>query len=103
MTDDDRIAALFEAPGRGPDDRFVLRIERALLAERRIEKARRGAWMRFGIEIAASGAVVAAFVLLGRLAPGLPAVGPVGPAAAAVLLLACWFAVGLRPAAPAGR
>ena len=102
MTEDDRIAALFALPERAPDEAFVARIERAVLAEQRVAAARRTAWRRFAAECAASAAIVAVFDLLWRLRPAeLPlAQLPAAPAAAAALLvLGLWFAIELRPAA----
>lgn len=104
MNEDERIAALFAAPERAPDEAFVARIERAVLAERRMKAARAAAWRRFAVECAASGAIVTAFYLLWRLGPAnLPLDQlPVGPAAAAILVLGLWFGVELRASA-AGR
>lgn len=102
MTEDERIAALFESPERGPDEAFVGRIERAVRAEQRLAAARRSAWRRFAVEGAASAAIVTAFDLVWRLGPAeLPlAQLPVAPAAfAAALVLGLWFAVELRPSA----
>ena len=98
---DARLSALFSAPETGPDEAFVARVERALIAERRFAAARAAAWRRFRGEAAASLAVLAAFALLWRLAPDeLPLDRlALGPAAAATLLLFLWFAVELRPAA----
>ncbi len=100
---DDRIAALLAVPEREPDETFVLRIERAVLADRRLTAQRAAAWRRFRGEAAASLAVVAVFALLWRGAPdGLPVEATMfGPAAAGVLILFLWFAVGLRPAVSA--
>ena len=102
MTEDERIAALFASPPRGPDEEFVARIERGVRAEQRLAAARRAAWRRFAVECAASAAIVTAFDLVWRLGPAeLPlAQLPVAPAgAAAILVLALWFAVELRPSA----
>lgn len=100
---DDRIAALLAVPEREPDEAFVLRVERALLADRRLAAQRSAAWRRFRGEAAASLAVVAAFALLWRGAPdALPVGAPMfSPAAAAVLILFLWFALGLKPAVSA--
>lgn len=105
MSEDERIdaglAAFFAATETSPDEAFVARVQRAVLAERKLAAARAAAWRRFRGEVAASLAIVGAFALLWRLAPaGLP-LEPLaaGPAAAAVLLLFLWFAVELRPAA----
>ena len=102
MTEDERIAALFAAPERAPDEAFVARIARAVEAERRMAATRAAAWRRFAVECAASAAVVATFWLVWRLAPAslpLQAVANVPAAAAAVLTLGLWFAIELRPAA----
>lgn len=105
MSDDERIdarlGALFATPDARPDTAFVTRIERALLAERKLAAARAAAWRRFRGEAAASLAIVIAFALLWRLAPaGLPLDRlAFGPAAAGLILLFLWFAVELRPAA----
>lgn len=101
MNDDEKIAALFAAPERAPDEAFVARVERAVLAEQGMRAARAAAWRRFGVECAASAAIISAFRLLWRLAPAeLPLDQlPVGPAAAAILVMGLWFAVELRPSA----
>ena len=100
---DDRIAALLAVPEREPDEAFVRRIERAVLADRRLAAQRAAAWRRFRGEAAASLAVVAAFALLWRGAPDSLPIGAqiFSPAAAAVLILFLWFALGLRPAVTA--
>jgi hypothetical protein len=102
MNEDERIAAMFAAPEPAPDEAFVARIERAVRAEQRLAGARLAAWRRFAVECAASAAIVTAFDLVWRLGPAeLPlAQLPVAPAAAvAILVLALWFAVELRPSA----
>ena len=98
---DERLGALFAVAHAARDEAFVARIERAVLAERKLAAARASAWRRFRGEAAASLAVVTVFTLLWRLAPAdLPLDQlPVGPAAAAILVLFLWFAVELRPAA----
>ena len=108
MNEDDRIdtrlATLLAAPERAPDEAFVARMHRAVLVEQRIAASRRAAWRRFRYEAAASAAVAAAFVLIGRLAPLEVALGhgPLSPAAIGALVLALWFAVELRPAGMRG-
>ncbi|HYI63909.1 MAG TPA: hypothetical protein VEW71_03385 [Allosphingosinicella sp.] len=100
MTEDERIAALFAAPERVPDEAFVARIGRAVLAEQRMAGARRALWRRFAIESVASGAIMAAFYLLWRMSPELTLEQmPIAPTAAAVLVLFLWLGVELRPAA----
>lgn len=102
MTDEDRIdaalTAIFAAPGRAPDEAFVARVERAVLAERKMAAARQAAWRRFAVETIASGAIVAAFYLLWRLSPELRLDQlPVAPSAAAILVLFLWLGVEMRP------
>lgn len=98
MTEEERIAALFAAPERAPDEAFVARVGRALLAEQRMAAARRALWRRFGIEAVASAAVIAAFYWLWRLSPALTLDQmPIAPSAAAILVLFLWFAAELRP------
>ncbi len=98
---DERLTALFAEPAVAPDEAFVGRIQRAVLAEQRIAAARKTLWLRFGIEAAGSVAVTIAFVLLGRLGPFALELGegPSGPGLAAGLVLLLWLAVELRPAA----
>jgi hypothetical protein len=100
MTEDEKIAALFAAPDRAPDEAFVARVARAVLAEQRMAGARKALWRRFAIESVASAAVIAAFTMLWRLSPELVLDEmPIAPSAAAILLLFLWFGVELRPAA----
>ncbi len=100
MTEDEKIAALFAGTERAPDEAFVARIERAVLAEQRMAAARRALWRRFAVESVASGAIIAAFYLLWRLSPELTLDQmPIAPTAAAILVLFLWFGIELRPAA----
>ena len=98
---DERLTALFAEPEAAPDEAFVGRIQRAVLAEQRMAAARKALWLRFGIEAAGSVAVAIAFVLLGRLGPFTLELGkgPSGPGLAAGLVLLLWLAVVLRPVA----
>ena len=98
---DSRLRALLAPPDEWPDEIFTRRVVGAIDAETRMAAARRRAWGRFAVESLASGAVIAAFYLLWRLAPAdLPlSEFPVAPAAAAILVLLLWFGVELRPAA----
>lgn len=97
MNEDERIAALFAAPERAPDEAFVARLERAVLAEQRMAAVRKALWRRFGIESVASAAMIAAFYMLWRLSPELALDQmPVAPSAAAILVLFLWFGVELR-------
>ena len=108
MTDEEmldaRLGALLREPNSAPDEAFVTRIARQVEVERRREAARRAAWRRFAGEVLGSAAMLAAFALLYRIAPAPPAdaVPNLGPAMAAALLIALWFAVILRPAAARG-
>jgi len=107
MNDEDHIdaalTAMFATSKQAPDEAFVARVERAVLAERKMAEARRAAWRRFAVETVASGAIVAAFYLLWRLSPELTLDQlPVAPSAAAILVLFLWLGVELRPAG-AGR
>ena len=105
MTDEDRIdaalTAMLATPERAPDDTFIARVERAVLAERKMAAARRAAWRRFAVETIASGAIVAAFYLLWRLSPELTLDQlPVAPSAAAILVLFLWLGVEMRQPVP---
>jgi hypothetical protein len=108
MTDDDRIdaelAALFAAPDAAPDEAFVARIGRAVLAEQRMAAARRALWRRFGAETLGSVAVIGVFYLLWRTIPADIEIGQLtaAPAAAASLALLLWLGVGLKPAPSGG-
>lgn len=98
---DARLTLLLAAPPSPPDDAFVARVRSAVLAERRIAAAEAATRRRFVVEGLATLAIAAAFLLLGRLAPlsSETGIGTPGPALAAVLLLALWYLVELRPAA----
>jgi hypothetical protein len=102
VTDDtDRLLkSLLAAPERAPDDAFALRVQRLVLAEARMAAARRVAWTRFAVEMVATAALLVAFWLLSRPAPGASdsaaLIAPFGPAAAGLLLLALWVGVSVR-------
>lgn len=103
MTEDEKIAALFAAPDLAPDEAFVARVARAVLAEQRMAGARKALWRRFAIESVASAAIIASFYMLWRLSPELVLDEvPIAPSMAAILVLFLWFGIVLRPAA-AGR
>jgi hypothetical protein len=108
MTRDDdidaRIGAALREAASAPDELFVRQVERRVAAEVRIAAGRRTVWARFAWEACASGAVLAAFVLLGRITPAAAAGAstPASPAIAAILLIGFWFAVELS-AAPSRR
>ena len=98
---DERLTALFAAPEAAPDEAFVARVERAVLAERKLAAARASAWRSFRGEAAASVAIVTAFALLWRAAPAGLTLDQIAvdPSAVAMLLLFLWFGIELRPAA----
>ena len=98
---EERLGALLRGPAQGSEPLFVARLERRLEAERRLEVARRADWGRFARDIAATAALLVAFMLLGRAAPEAADLTSEAsaPAMAAALLLALWFAVELCPAA----
>ena len=104
MKDDDealeaRLAVLLRGQERAPDEAFVARIARAVLADERMAAQRRAAWRRLGSEVAAATAVAAAFLLVGRLAPPVGEVDltAFGAPTAAAMVLLFWMAVGMRP------
>ena len=94
-----RLGALLRNPERAPDEAFIARVERAVLAEERMAAHRRAAWRRLGSEAAAATAIAAAFLIVGRLTPSAGTVDltAFGPATAAGMLLLFWMAVGMRP------
>jgi hypothetical protein len=101
---DDRIDAylrdLLGAPDPAPDEAFVARVERAVIAEQKMAAARRTSWQRFAVETCGSLAVIGAFFVLGRMAPGDMEIGrlSVAPMMAAGSLLVLWLGLGIRPA-----
>ncbi|HEY7809625.1 MAG TPA: hypothetical protein VIA98_04515 [Allosphingosinicella sp.] len=96
------LANLLAPPQREPDERFVLQVRHAMIADQALAAARKSAWRNFGVEMVATGAVVLAFLLLNRGAPALPkgaAIPLYNPAMIGFLLLALWGLVAMRPAA----
>ena len=97
-----RLAGLLAAPARDPDEHFVLQVRQAMIADQALVAARKSAWRKFRVEMAATGAVVLAFLLLNRGAVALPkdvAIPFYHPAMIGFLLLALWGLVAMRPAA----
>ena len=97
---DIRLKSFLAAPERAPDDAFASMVSRAVLAEERMRLASRAAWTRFAVEMAATASAILAFVLLARIGPPAESTDfiPVfSPAAAALLLIALWVGVSLRP------
>lgn len=100
MTDlDAKLAALFAAPPAAPDESFVVRVDRAVMAEERMIAAQAAMWRRFAVEFIGAAAVVATFYLLWRIAPDGSASEPVGnaPGMAAGMIIFLWLAVQLKP------
>jgi hypothetical protein len=92
---DARLSALLAPPEEFPDEVFTARVRRAILAEDRLEAARRASWRRFGGELAGTAAIVLAFLLLARISGG-GATG-LGPGLAAFVMIGFWTVAGLRP------
>lgn len=78
-----------------PDERFVSRTLALVIADERMRASRSAAWRRFGLEAVSGGAVLIAFLLLGRLAgePDGSTLSLVSPGTAAMLLLGLWLAI----------
>ncbi len=91
---------LLKSPERAPDEAFAEGMARAVLVENRLRTARRGAWMRFGVEMLAAASAIAAFWLLARLEPvdSEGVVGLFSPAGIGLLTLALWVSVSEKPA-----
>jgi len=98
-----RLRDLLAPPDEFPDDHFIARVRRAILADEALRAARRRAWRRFAVELAGTAAVGVAFVVMGSGDAG--AAGEsfnLGPAVAGFALLGLWTFAALRPGA-AGR
>jgi len=105
LTADARLARLLARPERPPDEMFVGRVERARVAEGRMARDRRGAWLRFLTEASAAAAMAAAMLALPRLEPAAEASAALtmfNPTVAAAMLLGLWFALAGRPTAAKG-
>jgi hypothetical protein len=101
MTDlDAELEALFATPPTPPDESFVARVDRAILAEEKMIAAQAAMWRRFAVEFVGNAAVVAAFYLLWKMAPsGIEAdLVTTAPAMAAGMVVLLWLGVQLRPA-----
>jgi len=101
MTDiDAKLTALFATPPAAPDESFVSRIDRAVMAEEKILAAQAAMWRRFAGELAGAAAVVAAFYLLWKIAPSDVAIEPLtsAPGMAAGMVILLWLGVQLKPA-----
>ena len=98
-----RLEALLKTPPREADESFVGDVRRAVLVEARLAAARRAAWTRFAMEMAAAAAALAAFWLLARLGPADSDrfVPLFSPAAAGLTLLGLWVLVSTRPSGKA--
>ena len=97
---DAKLEALFATPQAAPDEGFVARVDRAVMAEEKMIAAQAAMWRRFAVELAGSAAVVAAFYLLWKIAPaGADAdLVTTAPAIAAGMVLLLWLGVQLKPA-----
>jgi hypothetical protein len=95
------LKSLLAVPDRAPDEAFAQRMERLVMLEKKLAAARAVAWRRFAVEMVATAALLAAFLLLSRLTPPAPdSIIPLySPAAAGLLLLALWVGVSVRPGA----
>ena len=101
MTDvDAKLAELFATPPPVPDESFVQRIDRAVMAEEKMLAAQAAMWRRFAIEFVGTAAIVAAFYLLWKIAPSGTAFEPTSnaPAMAALMVVFLWLGVQLEPA-----
>ena len=99
MTDlDAKLEALFAAPATPPDENFVSRVERAVMAEEKIIAAQAAMWRRFAVEFVGAAAIVAAFYLLWKIAPSGTSAEPLGnaPGIAASMVLLLWLGVQLK-------
>ena len=102
MTDiDAKLAELLASPLPPPDEAFAARVDRAVVAEEKIIAAQAAIWRRFAVEALASAAIVGAFYLLWRMAPGDIAIDELtlGPVAAASMILLLWLGTAFKPAA----
>ena len=101
MTDiDAKLTALFATPPAAPDESFVSRIDRAVMAEEKMLAAQAAMWRRFAIEFVGTAAIVAAFYLLWKIAPTGVAFEPASnaPGMAAGMVILLWLGVQLKPA-----
>ena len=101
MTDvDTRLTALFAMPPTPPDEQFVGRVDRAILAEEKMIAAQAAMWRRFAGELFGAAAIVATFYLLWKVAPTGTEIDMQsnGPALAASMVLLLWLVVQLKPA-----
>jgi len=89
---------LLAAPERGPDEAFVLRMERLALAEQRLQSARRTALRRFAVEIGALGSLAAAVLLIRPLAAADSggAILASAPALGVLMLMFVWLCTATR-------
>ena len=104
MSDDEtdlNLRALLATPVRAPDEAFAMSVRQSVLIEERLRAARKLAWRRFGIEMLAAVAAIAAFWLLARATPpDSEGIVPLfSPASAGLMLLALWVLVSVRPGA----
>jgi len=101
-SEDTQITDFFSYRPRTIDENFVARITIAVEADRQLAANRAAAWRRFAKEVLVSSVIMLVFVFLGRLDPlageqVVDQIGTLGPAMAAVSILALWFMLELRP------
>lgn len=104
MTDvDTKLKSLFAAAPASPDETFVRRVDCAIVAEQKMLAARGAMWRRFMVELIGTVAVVTAFYLLWKMAPGEAEIDPLmhAPGMAASMILFMWLVVQLRHSAAA--
>lgn len=104
MTDvDTKLKSLFAAPPTAPDEMFIKRVDCAVMAEQKMRAAQAAMWRRFAVEFAGTVAVIAAFYLLWKMAPGEIAINSLipAPALAASMILFIWLAVQAKHSAKA--
>lgn len=96
---DTKLAALFAMPPTPPDEGFVSRIDRAVMAEKKMLAAHAAMWRRFCVEFIGGAAVIAAFYFLWKIAPSRIVVDPLthAPGLAAGMVILLWLAVQFRP------
>lgn len=106
MTDREQELRDFLGPAnRSIDYDFAEGIRRRVLAEEAVKSARRTAWVRFGRDVLASGALVVLLLLLGAR-PGLVAPENVAtafsPMTILLFLFGIWAITALRPSSHDG-
>ncbi len=96
---DQELKALLLGERQEAEEPFTQQVRQLVLFEQRARAARRIAWKRFVVEVAASAGVVAVLFILTKLplTAGAATPLPFGPAAVALLIMGIWTAVAVRP------